>query len=59
MSAYETYQSVSAHVGSFGVVAFVVGFALVLIYALTPRNGADFNRAAHSILESDRDDKPQ
>lgn len=38
---------------SLGLILFVVAFVLVLIYALSPSNGALFERAAHMALEEE------
>lgn len=59
MTAYDSYQAVSAAVGAWGVVAFVAGFVLVLIYALRPRNADTFKHAAHMILEDDANGRPE
>lgn len=59
MSALDTYMAVSQTVGVWGTVAGMVGFALVLVYALWPRNAATFHHAAHMILEDDANGRPE
>jgi cytochrome c oxidase cbb3-type subunit 4 len=38
---------------TFGLVLFVLAFALVLIYSLAPSNRSKFDRAAHLPLEDE------
>lgn len=44
---------------TFGLVLFIVAFALVLIYALAPSNRATFTRAAHMPLDRDGSENDQ
>jgi cytochrome c oxidase cbb3-type subunit IV len=55
-----TYEDWSHFAQNWGTVYFVAIFALALLYALWPRNGHDFRRAAQLPLnEKDNgDDRP-
>lgn len=55
-----TYENWSRFAQDWGTVYFVVIFAVALVYALWPRNGRDFKRAAHlPINEQEQgDDRP-
>ncbi len=44
------YEALSSFAQTWGLVLFVTGFVLVLIYALRPRNQETFDRAARLPL---------
>ncbi len=48
-----TYESMAGFAQTWGTVGFVALFILVLIYALNPRNRAEFDDAARLPLEKD------
>ncbi|KAA5805366.1 cbb3-type cytochrome c oxidase subunit 3 [Alkalicaulis satelles] len=51
------YESLAHFAQSWGLVAFMIFFAGVLVYALWPKNRDKFNAAARSVLEdNDRPD---
>ena len=54
------YESWSAFAQTGGTVYFVVIFAAVVVYALWPKNGARFKRAAHLPIneKENGDDRP-
>jgi cytochrome c oxidase cbb3-type subunit 4 len=47
------YASIVEITGTFGLIFFIVLFALVLVYALRPRNKQKFDQAARIPLEED------
>ncbi len=47
------HQTITQLSGTFGVVFFTVMFAIVLVYALWPRNKKKFDHAARLPLEKD------
>lgn len=47
------YENLRALVGITGLVVFGVLFAIVLVYALWPRNRKKFDHAAHIPLQED------
>lgn len=49
----ETYQSFASFAQTWGLVYFVVIFLGVVVYALRPRNRAQFNDAANIPLRED------
>ncbi len=51
-----TYEGLSAFAGIAGLIIFITGFVLVLIYTFSPRNRTTFDQASHSPLEKDPDD---
>ncbi len=55
-----TYEDWSHFAQTWGTVYFTVIFAAALIYALWPRNGREFGRAAHLPLNEKEtgDDRP-
>lgn len=55
-----TYSDWSQFAQTWGTVYFVGIFAVALAYALWPRNGRDFKRAAHLPIneKDDGDDRP-
>lgn len=53
-----TYESVREFSAFWGLVYFAILFAVVLVYALSPRNQRDFDRAARMpLIEDDQDDR--
>lgn len=48
-----SYEAVSHFVQTWGLVFFVVAFAIVVAYALWPGNRARFKKAARMPLEED------
>ena len=48
-----TYDEVASLSGSIGLVLFMTMFAVVLAYALWPRNSAKFNKAARAPLDEE------
>ena len=48
-----TYDEVASLSGSIGLVLFMTMFAVVLAYALWPRNGAKFDKAARAPLDEE------
>jgi cbb3-type cytochrome oxidase subunit 3 len=51
-----TFEAVQAFAASAGLVIFIAGFVLVLIYTFLPSNRRTFDRASHLPLEKDPDD---
>ena len=51
-----TYEEVSAFTAAAGLIIFITGFVLVLIYVFMPQNRKTFNQASHLPLEKDPDD---
>jgi cytochrome c oxidase cbb3-type subunit 4 len=49
------YNSVSTFAQSYGLLYLFGLFAIVLVYALWPRNKDKFDKAAHIPLEEDND----
>lgn len=47
------YETLSRFAQTWGLVIFVVAFALVLIYALNPRNKAKFDEAKNIPLKEE------
>ena len=47
------YETLSQIAQTWGLVLFVVAFVLVLIYALSPRNKADFEDASNIPLRDE------
>ncbi|MDZ7627966.1 MAG: cbb3-type cytochrome c oxidase subunit 3 [Parvularculaceae bacterium] len=47
------YESLARFAQTWGLVIFVVAFALVLFYALNPRNSAKFDAAKRIPLEEE------
>ena len=52
-----TYESVAAFAQTWGMLYAAALFALVLAYALWPRNQAKFDRAASMPLDKDLDEE--
>lgn len=50
------YETLAKFAQTWGLVLFIIAFALVLIYALNPRNKAKFDHAKRIPLE---DEGPQ
>jgi cytochrome c oxidase cbb3-type subunit 4 len=48
-----TYEEVASISGTVGLVFFMVMFAVVLAYALWPRNKAKFDEAARAPLDEE------
>jgi cytochrome c oxidase cbb3-type subunit 4 len=48
-----TYEEVTRISGTLGLVIFMTMFAVVLAYALWPRNKAKFDRASHAPLDEE------
>jgi cytochrome c oxidase cbb3-type subunit 4 len=48
-----TYAFLAKFADTWGMIAFMTGFALVFLYALKPSNGANFDKAARMPLEED------
>jgi len=48
-----TYDEVASISGSIGLVFFMIMFAVVLVYALWPRNKSKFDRAARTPLDEE------
>ena len=48
-----TYAFLAIIADTWGIAAFMVGFALVFVYALLPSNGETFDKAARLPLEED------
>jgi cbb3-type cytochrome oxidase subunit 3 len=51
-----TYEAVQRVAATAGLILFIVGFVLVLIYVFTPSNARTFDRASHLPLEKDPED---
>ncbi len=49
------YEMLSSFAQTWGLLLFVVAFALVLIYALNPRNQKKFDKARQIPLEDEED----
>ena len=49
----ESYEAVASFAQTWGLVYFVVLFAVVLAYALWPKNRSRFDEAAHIPLRED------
>lgn len=47
------YETLSRFAQTWGLVIFIVAFALVLIYALNPRNKAKFDEAKNIPLKEE------
>lgn len=47
------YETLSGFAQTWGLVIFVVAFALVLLYALNPRNKAKFDEAKNIPLKEE------
>jgi len=47
------YEALSSFAQTWGLLMFVAAFALVLVYALSPRNAKRFERAAQMPLENE------
>ena len=47
------YETLSSIAQTWGLVLFVIAFGLVLYYALSPRNKADFDEASRIPLGDD------
>lgn len=50
-----TYEDVAAFAASWGIVYFVILFALVLVYALNPKSKEKFEDAAQIPLREEED----
>ena len=48
-----TYEEVASISGTVGLIFFLVMFAVVLAYALWPRNKAKFDKAARAPLDEE------
>jgi cytochrome c oxidase cbb3-type subunit 4 len=48
-----TYDEVASISGTVGLIFFMVTFAVVLVYALWPRNQEKFDRAARAPLDEE------
>jgi cbb3-type cytochrome oxidase subunit 3 len=51
--SYEAFQGLA---GAVGLILFIAGFVLVLIYVFLPGNRRTFDRASHLPLDKDLDD---
>ena len=49
------YETLAKIAQTWGLLLFVLAFALVLIYALNPRNKKDFDEAKRIPLEDEED----
>ncbi|VAW03872.1 hypothetical protein MNBD_ALPHA05-253 [hydrothermal vent metagenome] len=47
------YETLSQFAQTFGLILFVVAFALVLVYALNPRNKKSFDEAKRIPLDEE------
>ena len=54
-----TYETVARFAQQGGTLYFAAIFAAGVVYALWPRNGETFRRAAHLPLEKDEDNDVQ
>ena len=50
------YETLSQIAQTWGLIAFIVAFALVLVYALLPANRKTFDRARRMPLDDDEQD---
>lgn len=50
------YETLAQIAQTWGLIAFIVAFALVLIYALAPSNKSTFDRARRIPLDDDNQD---
>lgn len=50
------YETLSQIAQTWGLIAFIVAFALVLVYALSPSNKSTFDRAGRMPLDDDNQD---
>ena len=48
-----TYEEVASLSGTIGLVSFMTMFAIVLAYALWPRNKSKFDRASRTPLDEE------
>ena len=48
-----TYALLAVFADTWGMAAFMTGFALVFVYALKPSNGETFDKASRMPLEED------
>ena len=48
-----TYEMLARFAQTGGLVIFIVGFALVLLYALSPKRTGEFAKAARAPLDED------
>ncbi|MEM8986879.1 MAG: cbb3-type cytochrome c oxidase subunit 3 [Pseudomonadota bacterium] len=51
------YEALSSFAQTGGLLLFVLAFVLVLIYALSPRRKAEFDKAARMPLDEKLDEK--
>ncbi len=49
----ETYAFLASFAQTFGMVAFLVGFTVTVIYALNPKRKKQFDAAANMPLQED------
>lgn len=50
------YETLAQIAQTWGLIAFIIAFVLVLIYALAPSNRKTFERARHMPLDDDNQD---